>query len=296
MTVPRGGAILAGGAAGVAVVCCAVPGGLAAGAAFGLGAVLAAHGAWVVATASGAVAMGFVVVLRRRRERCEACVRANPSIVRWLAAVSPTRLGEARGSRLDEAERPLYRWALGEMASGRRVDRAMLRRRATELGIDGDAALQRMADEDLLHVDERSGRVRSAYPLSGDPTHHEVKPDGDAVTLYAMCAVDALGIPFMLGRPAAIASRDPLTGVALHTHVRPDGHVSWQPRGMVVLLGAHRGSAPNEALACPVINFFESRASARRFLRERRTVRARLLSIPDAVAAGRAIFARALGD
>lgn len=58
-----------------------------------------------------------------------------------------------------------------------------------------------------MHLDA-DGDVGVAYPFSRRPSGHLVQLDrGPAV--WAMCAIDALGIPVMTGRDAAIVSADP---------------------------------------------------------------------------------------
>lgn len=50
-----------------------------------------------------------------------------------------------------------------------------------------------------------------SYPFSPTPTAHLVTWDGGP-TVYAMCAVDALGISTMLGHPVTITTAEPDTG------------------------------------------------------------------------------------
>src|SRR5262249_21409778 len=59
-------------------------------------------------------------------------------------------------------------------------------------------ACRTLAALDLIVWKEDEARILSAYPFSGVSTAHQVLIDGH-VPLYAMCAIDALGIPFMLG-------------------------------------------------------------------------------------------------
>jgi hypothetical protein len=64
---------------------------------------------------------------------------------------------------------------------------------------------RKLAAYDLIVWREDEARLLSAYPCSGVPTAHQVLIDGHT-RLYAMCAIDALGIPFMLGQGARIRS------------------------------------------------------------------------------------------
>lgn len=73
-------------------------------------------------------------------------------------------------------------------------------------------AIAQLDEKDLIGV--LNGRVMLAYPFAGTPTAFEVVlPDGRE--RYAVCAIDALGIPAMLSQPVAIHShchhcREPL--------------------------------------------------------------------------------------
>jgi hypothetical protein len=105
-----------------------------------------------------------------------------------------------------------------------------------------------------------------------------------------MCAVDALGMPFMLGAEAEIVSQDPLTGEEVWVRIDPGDGAWWEPQPAVVLAGATGTSGPSVSTCCSFINFFASAESAGRYLRENPMLRGETLSIPEAVEAGRLIF------
>lgn len=65
---------------------------------------------------------------------------------------------------------------------------------------------------DLVWRDLATGDVTTAYPFSGTPMAHTVRPEGAKAGVFSMCAIDAPGIPFMAGRAAQIASRDAASG------------------------------------------------------------------------------------
>ncbi len=82
-----------------------------------------------------------------------------------------------------------------------------------------------MARQDLVQRDPSRGTIRAAYPFSGVPTVHRVTLLADfagdsPIELYAMCALDALGIPLILRRDAFVTSVDALTGEAVRVLVR----------------------------------------------------------------------------
>lgn len=204
--------------------------------------------------------------------------------------------GERRGNRLarlTEAERELYRWILRTFADGRRPDVEELVDTASRLDVNVEEAMATLAREDLVHQDPGSGEILVAYPFSGRATPHRVRLSG-AREVDAMCAVDALGMPFMLDEEAEIVSRDPLTGEEVWVRIDPGDGVWWEPQTAVVLAGATGASGPSVATCCSFINFFASPESAGRYLRENAALRGEMLSITEAVEAGRLIFGNLL--
>ncbi len=91
-----------------------------------------------------------------------------------------------------------------------------LRQAAADAGLDA-AALGELAAADAVHV--VNGVVAVAYPFSGTATPHRVELDG-LPALYAMCAIDALGLPAMAGRDGQITSADPHDGTLIAVSVR----------------------------------------------------------------------------
>jgi len=67
------------------------------------------------------------------------------------------------------------------------------------------AACRTLAAADLIVWQDATTQIVSAYPFSGSQTAHAVLL-GAHTTRYAMCAIDVLGIPFMLGQGACIRS------------------------------------------------------------------------------------------
>src|SRR5215472_2175631 len=67
------------------------------------------------------------------------------------------------------------------------------------------AALERLEAARAFYRDPRTHRIVAAYPFSAKPTVHIVYlPDGQA--RFALCAIDALGMPLMLRSNATITS------------------------------------------------------------------------------------------
>jgi hypothetical protein len=207
------------------------------------------------------------------------------------SVVATSTLAERR-TALMPAERAVYRAILREFGSGRIPTRTGLAESAGKEVAELEATLARLAEFDLAHADSEGDEVLVAYPFSARPTRHEVELDGR--TVHAMCAVDALGIPFMLQRVAEIRSRDPLTGTAISVAVEPSVFARWVPDSAVVIWGAEAGRGASAAICCPVVNFFESNETAAAYVRERPRLRATIASIPEALELGRQIFGDAL--
>jgi Alkylmercury lyase len=178
------------------------------------------------------------------------------------------------------------------LTSGSAPQAADLDRLAGRLGLDPAAAIRRLAEADLVHVDPVTGAVRSAYPFSGLPTPHVVLIDG-APSLYAMCAIDALGIPLMAGRDGMISSESPATGAAI-TVERRAGIWRWQPQTAVVLIASTGDAGPSARCTCPFISFYGTAEEAAAHLRDSPLTTGRIVSQEDAVGAAHTEFGRLL--
>lgn len=205
------------------------------------------------------------------------------------AGIRPGQRRSERLRRLTHAEQKLYRSILRTFALGRRPEVEELRDAAFRLDISLEEALGKLAREDLVHRDSATGEIAVAYPFSGRRTPHCVRLGGD-VEVDAMCAVDALGMPFMLGTAAEIVSRDPLTDDEVWVRIDPGDGLWWEPRTAVVFAGATGASGPSVSTCCSFINFFAAPENASRYLREHPALNGESLSIADAVEAGRLIF------
>src|SRR5215469_7060999 len=128
-----------------------------------------------------------------------------------------------RQERLPGPLRDLHRAVLRRfLETGTPPTARWLRQDAADAGLDA-SAVDELAAADAVHL--VNGVVAVAYPFSGTPTPHRVELDG-LPAVYAMCAIDALGLPAMTGRdgpPIVIAARG--------------GAWSWAPAGTVVVAG-----------------------------------------------------------
>jgi hypothetical protein len=158
---------------------------------------------------------------------------------------------------------------------------------------DVSAVLAGLADGDFLCLDH-AGQIVAAYPFSALPTRHRVRISGHA-TVFAMCAIDAVGVSAMVGLPVAIESADPSTGEPVTVHV--DGASSiWSPATAVVYVGRTDGGAtgPSASVCCGYMNFFVTRAAASAWAASHPEITGGILSQARAVQMGIGIFGQLL--
>ena len=172
--------------------------------------------------------------------------------------------------------------------TGRAPMRGDLERIARAGGADPAAALAELAERDVIVFDQ-AGEIRAAYPFSAVTTPIQVSWAGGP-DAYAMCAIDALGMSAMLGRPVTITAAEPGTGRVIT--VRADGdQARWDPRTTVVFAGsAGDDGRPSADRSCCFINFFATAGNARAWAIRHPEVTGRLLTREAALRSGVAQF------
>jgi hypothetical protein len=181
---------------------------------------------------------------------------------------------------------------LGAFAeTGRAPLRAELERSARSQRAGPGAVLAELAGRDVLAFD-RSGEIRAAYPFSPSPTPIQVTWEGGP-RVYAMCAIDALGISAMLDRPVTITAREPDSGRPITVEVDRN-QARWRPRRAVVSSGTVRDAdgacCASADRSCGYVNFFTSARAAREWVSRHREVTATTLSQAQALSHGVAGF------
>ncbi|MFJ6621584.1 alkylmercury lyase family protein [Kitasatospora sp. NPDC091335] len=132
----------------------------------------------------------------------------------------------------------------------------------------------------------------AACPFSAVPTRHRVRL-GSGVEVWSMCAIDALGIPAMLGQDAVISSTDPVSGDAV-TVTSADGVLRWDPVDAVVFVGQRPGGGPAAAACCDALNFFTGAANAGAWTSRHPDVPGRTVGRSEAERVGRETFGHLL--
>ena len=146
----------------------------------------------------------------------QAAATTEPADLAWLDSAG--RGGRGRIAPADRGLRAVHQAVLRSFVhTGAAPDLPSLARHAAPFEVS--QVLAELADGDFLCLDP-AGQITAAYPFSALPTRHRVRITGEA-TVFAMCAIDALGISAMTGRPVVIESADPSTGAAGHRARRP---------------------------------------------------------------------------
>jgi hypothetical protein len=173
--------------------------------------------------------------------------------------------------------------------TGRAPRRADLERNTRERGIDPGPALTELTERDVLAVDEQ-GEIRAAYPFSPIPTRHRITWVGGADVVYAMCAIDALGMSAMLGVPVTITSTEPGTGHTVTVQVDHDT-ACWHPDTAAVFAGTTDDACcPSVDRTCRHINFFTTPDAARAWATRHPDITGVVLDQDQAIASAVAEF------
>ena len=150
--------------------------------------------------------------------------------------------------------------------------------------------LATLAAADYLSLDE-GGQVSCLYPFSPTPTSHVVVIDGQP--RYAMCAIDALGIPAMLGQELGIEGRCAVCNAPMTLTIAPGEIVSAAPPAALIV--ARRDEAePAFAACCPFTVFVCGQPHAEQFMR--RIPGTHALPLAEALTEAEKIFADLLAE
>jgi hypothetical protein len=218
---------------------------------------------------------------------------------------------------------------------GRPPDPAQVSQLAKRFAVPLATTLADCAAQDLLQLDAATGRIRAAYPFSSVPTVHQVtlvpgpvgrrdEPTGQHV--FAMCALDALGIPLMLRRTAIIVSQDPLTHERVEVTIAPvhnapvhnaPVHIApvhnapvhnaspatlagwcarWDPPSAVVYARIaeheheHDGGCAAAGACCPITNFFADATHAQQWAQSHLVPDGVILAPGEALQRAHALF------
>lgn len=199
-------------------------------------------------------------------------------------------LGRAGVGRVAPAEgglRAVHQRVLRSFAeTGQAPTAAELAAAAEPYGTAPRQVLAELHEADFLRLDQ-VGRIRAAYPFSAVPTPHRAQIDGGP-QVFAMCAIDALGMAAMLAREVRVDSRDPVTGEQVSVTL-PAG--VWEPDTALVFAGRQdAGSCAAAEVCCGYVNFFTGADTANVWAAAHPEVTGQVLDQRRALELGVAIF------
>jgi glutaredoxin len=151
-------------------------------------------------------------------------------------------------------------------------------------------SLRALAAADYLALNA-GHQVTCLYPFSATPTTHAVLVEGER--RFAMCAIDALGIPAMLGRELDLEGRYAVCDAAIALRVRPGAIDSAAPPTAMVVARRDEDE-PAFAACCPFTVFVCGAKHAERFARS--VAGAHALSLEEALTHAEGIFGDLLAD
>jgi hypothetical protein len=133
------------------------------------------------------------------------------------------------------------------------------------------SALKKPAEEIILVMDELEKKdvllrkkgtheIVSIYPLSLTPTGHRIFLENGG-QLFAMCAVDALGIPLTLNRDVKILSKCEMCKREVTIEIKDEEIVSMSNPDLRIC-SPQSQTYPAAETCCPLVNFFCSKKHA----------------------------------
>jgi Alkylmercury lyase len=228
-----------------------------------------------------------------------------PSVEQLRDAVppdgSPMRSGgdllaawRAKASPEDPDEAELHRAILRAFATGGRPPAREHLNTITAGGRRSTAdLLDALHRRDAICLDA-NGDIAVAYPFSAVRTRHRVRLDG-RTDVYAMCAVDALGMSGMLAVDTRIDSTDPANGLAV-TVLTTAGETTWTPSTAVAVIGTDAGGGPSADCCCDYLNFFTDPDTAVAWLDDHPWVPGQVLTQDEAEDLAVRLFGHLLAD
>jgi hypothetical protein len=192
------------------------------------------------------------------------------------------RWADDRISGLHPLARRLYALILYRFSEGGPPQRDELRR----LGVGADA-LYELVERDVVQLGS-DGQIAAAYPFSAAPTRHQVRTEAGRAH-WAMCAIDALGMPYLLHDAAEIRALEPGSDRTITIAIDPTAQTLRADPADAAVVVARAGTGCAAACACPHINVFASVAAAERYVAAS-DLDGAIVDIATATAAGRRTF------
>jgi hypothetical protein len=153
-----------------------------------------------------------------------------------------------------------------------------------------DIILDRLDQMDYIHLNFEKTAIDSSYPFSGIKTSHIVTINKEGhKNVYAMCAIDALGIGFMLDCDVSIESKCYHCNDNVEMEIKKYEIINYQPKSLVVWFDQDYSCCAATS-CCPYTNFFSSKKHFDEWQQERTRRKGELLQLSEAFYLGKSIF------
>lgn len=154
---------------------------------------------------------------------------------------------------------------------------------------EADSLVAELDRRGSVHRNPGNREITHAYPFSNESTSHRVQL-ANGPQAYAMCAIDALGMPLMLKRDAKIRSACAHCGGEIQLQVEAGQIAQHCPEGLVVWLPTVREKCVVATDLCPELNFFCSPEHLTRWSTNHPEQSGQLLTLTQALEYGRRTF------
>jgi hypothetical protein len=134
--------------------------------------------------------------------------------------------------------------------------------------------LDELEKKDMLLRKSGTQEIVSIYPLSLTPTTHQIILK-NGKRLYAMCAVDALGMPIMFNKEATIVSRCEKCKQEIKIEIKNE-EIAWTSHPGIMIWSPERQIAPAAKTCCPSVNFFCCKEHLDEWIKENHTLVGRI--------------------
>lgn len=149
------------------------------------------------------------------------------------------------------------------------------------------ASLRKLGEADLIVLDKAGRWPVGAYPLTSEPTPHQLSVNGH--TLHAMCALDALSVAPMFNETVSISSQCHVNHTPVRIQMQGDTLLDARPDDAIVGIRWQMPTAVAAHSMCMEMVFLENRATAEQW-QDGDTDNISLFTLSEAVAFGKGFF------
>lgn len=115
-------------------------------------------------------------------------------------------------------------------------------------------------------ITEESSKIKCIYPISLKETNKLVYTKENEKPLFAMCAIDAIGIYYTINSDIIILSEDELTKEKIKLEIKEDRIINHNATNIYLTYKEVCKTEDCDKNCCPYIHFFKSKNNALKYL------------------------------